>query len=206
MKDVEDLVEEAVETVIEESKEEEPLPEIVEPEVVPAPVEDVPEPEPVSEESEVEEPATKDDEIATIINNLSADVPIIAEAAPPKVLEDSADESEPEAPSMPEVAKETEKVKKEFCELPWANHDGTEVTDEQKDEIKEAVVEVIEDHIVETAEEAAIDDFTDDDDEPSEPTDDVVKEEVMEEIVKVEEVSPKVKKTQCVLPWAVDDT
>ncbi len=58
---------------------------------------------------------------------------------------------------MPEVAKETEKIKKEFCELPWSNPDGTEVTEEQKDDIDEAVTETIEEHIADKAEDAAID-------------------------------------------------
>ncbi len=47
------------------------------------------------------------------------------------MLEDSSDESsEEEAPSMPEVNDEVEKVVKDLCELPWSNHDGTPVTEE----------------------------------------------------------------------------
>ncbi len=64
---------------------------------------------------------------------------------------------------------------------------------------------MVEDHIVETAEDAAVEEYTDDDEE-SVPTDDSVKATVIEEVEKVEEVIPKIKKTQCVLPWATEDT
>ena len=64
---------------------------------------------------------------------------------------------------------------------------------------------MVEEHIVETAEDAAVEEFTDDEEE-AEPTDDSVKAAVEEEVEKVEDVIPEIKKTQCVLPWATDDT